>query len=79
MDKLLRLPAVLAARGRRKSAHYDDIRAGVFPPPVAIGAWSVAWPESEVAAINSARIAGATDAEVRALVLQLVALRRGKA
>lgn len=76
MEKLLRLPAVLAARGRKKSAHYADVAADLFTAPVAIGARAVAWPESEVEALNAARIAGRSEAEIRELVRQLEAARK---
>ena len=55
---LLRLPAVLKARGRSRSSHYQDIKDGLFPRPVALGRHAVGWPEHEVATVNSARIAG---------------------
>jgi prophage regulatory protein len=43
---------------------------------VKIGARASGWPSSEVAAINAARIAGATNEEIRALVAKLVAARQ---
>lgn len=76
MERLMRLPAVLAMRGRGVSAHYYDMKRGLFPLPVPIGGHSVAWPESEVAAINAARIAGKTEDEIRALVRKLHAARK---
>ena len=72
---ILRLPAVLKARGRSRSTHYLDIQQGLFPQPVPIGARAVGWPEHEVVALNSARIAGKNDAEIRALVARLNAAR----
>lgn len=73
---ILRLPAVLHDRGRSRSAHYLDIQKGLFTKPVSIGYRSVGWPESEVNAINTARIAGLGDEEIRKLVVQLEADRR---
>ena len=73
---ILRLPLVLHERGRSRSAHYLDIKHGLFTRPVAIGARSVGWPEHEVTAINGARIAGKADEEIRALVVQLEAARK---
>ena len=72
---ILRLPKVLAARGRRKSSHYDDIHAGLFVPPVAIGARAKGYPNYEVEALNAARIAGRSDDEIRQLVRDLIAAR----
>lgn len=71
-----RLPAVLHERGRSRSSHYLDIKQGLFTPPVHIGARAVGWPSSEVAALNSARIAGKSDEEIRGLVVKLQAARK---
>jgi prophage regulatory protein len=76
MVKFLRLPEVRARRGRSRSAHYNDIAEGTCTSPVALGARSVGWPEDEIEALNAARLAGADDDEVRALVQQLHAARR---
>lgn len=73
---ILRLPAVLKARGRSRSAHYLDIQQGLFPAPVSIGARAVGWPDEEVAALNAARIAGKNEAEIRDLVQRLEAARK---
>jgi len=73
---ILRLPAVLRERGRSRSAHYLDIQEGLFPHPISIGARAVGWPSDEVAALNAARIAGKTDAQIRALVAELEAARK---
>lgn len=71
-----RLRAVLQARGRSRSSHYLDIQQGLFTAPVQIGARAVGWPSSEVEAINSARIAGKSDDEIRKLVTKLEAERK---
>lgn len=73
---ILRLPAVLRARGRSRSAHYQDIQQGLFTPPVPIGARAVGWPADELAALNAARIAGKSADEIRALVVKLEAARK---
>ncbi|TCO82993.1 AlpA family transcriptional regulator [Plasticicumulans lactativorans] len=72
---ILRLPSVLCARGRSRSAHYADIQQGLFTHPVLIGARAVGWPADEVAALNAARIAGKSDEDIRALVRALEAAR----
>ena len=73
---ILRLPSVLAKRGRSRSAHYLDIQDGLFTSPISIGYRAVGWPEHEVDAINSARIAGKSEAEIRALVSSLEKCRK---
>jgi prophage regulatory protein len=73
---LLRLPEVLQARRRSRSTHYLDIERGLFTRAVNLGANCVAWPESEVIALNRARISGMPDQEIRALVGRLEAMRK---
>ncbi|HEY4081664.1 MAG TPA: AlpA family phage regulatory protein [Burkholderiaceae bacterium] len=73
---LLRLPAVLAIRGRSRSATLKDVQNGVFTRPVRIGPKSIAWPATEVERLNLARIAGMTDDEIRVLVSELHAARK---
>jgi prophage regulatory protein len=75
VDYLRRLPDVIERMGLSRSTIYGQVAAGLFPPPVSLGARSVAWPESEIVAVVGARIAGATAEEVRALVVDLVAKR----
>ena len=69
---ILRMPAVKAETGHRSHASiYTAIKAGTFTKPVPIGERSVGWPDYEVKAINSARIAGKTEADIRDLVNRL--------
>ena len=44
-------------------------------PPISLGLRSVGWPQYELDALASARIAGKSEDEIRALVLDLVAAR----
>ncbi|MER2518440.1 MAG: AlpA family phage regulatory protein [Candidatus Accumulibacter phosphatis] len=78
-NSLLRAPAVLRARGRSHSGHYDDIKKGLFTHSVKIGPRAVGWPAAEVDTLNAARIAGKTDDEVRDLVAKLEAARKVQA
>lgn len=75
-DRILRRPAVQSVTGMRRTSLYASIATGVFPPPVAIGARAVGWPESEVLAVNAARIRGDSQDAVRELVAQLVSRRQ---
>ncbi|WP_081601564.1 helix-turn-helix transcriptional regulator [Thiobacillus denitrificans] len=76
VQRLLRLPSVKAETGASRSTIYLRIQQGLWPKPVKLGPRSVAWPASEVAALNAARIAGMVDAEIRALVTRLEAARK---
>lgn len=73
---ILRVQGVCRARGRSRSSHYFDIQQGLFTRPVRIGLRAVGWPDDEVSELNAARIAGKSDAEIRALVLKLEAVRK---
>lgn len=69
---ILRMPEVKAECGHRSHASvYTAVRAGLFTVPVPIGQRAVGWPDTEVKAINAARIAGKSDDEIRALVGKL--------
>ena len=73
--KLLREPEVNALTGRKRSANRLDIANGLMTQPVHIGTNAIAWPEHEILAINTARIAGRTDVDIRQLVDRLHAQR----
>lgn len=75
MQGILRLPAVMQKLGRAESTVYSDIKEGLLPKPVRIGPRAVGWPEAEIDAIISARIAGKTDEQVCGLVKELTAAR----
>ncbi|MPY74616.1 MAG: AlpA family phage regulatory protein [Alphaproteobacteria bacterium] len=72
----LRLSEVCKAKGCGKSSLYEEIQAGLFTPPVKTGKRASAWPSYEVQALNKARLAGKTEAEVKQIVICLVAARR---
>jgi prophage regulatory protein len=76
---IYRLPAVKSESGLSRSTIYLRIAQGLWTKPVSLGARAAGWPSGEVAAINSARIAGKTDEEVRALVMKLEAARKAAA
>jgi prophage regulatory protein len=74
--KILRMQAVKAETGHLSHASiYNAIRDGLFTKPVPIGMRAVGWPDFEVQAINAARIAGQSEAEIRELVSRLHAKR----
>jgi prophage regulatory protein len=73
---IIRLPSVKKETGHRSDASiYNAIREGLFTQGVAIGRRAKGWPDFEVSAINAARIAGKSDAEIRELVKSLHAKR----
>jgi prophage regulatory protein len=73
---ILRIPAVKFESGLSRSTIYQRIAEGLWTKPVSLGARAVGWPADEIEAINSARIAGKTDEEIRSLVAKLEADRK---
>ena len=73
---ILRLPAVLKRRGKSRSAHYADVKTGLFVRPVKLGLRARGTPDDEVESLVAATIAGKSDAEIRALVTKLEAARK---
>lgn len=72
---LLRRKQVQARTGYSRSTIYLRISQGLFVRPVSLGARAVGFPAGEVDALNAARIAGKSDAQIRALVVALEAAR----
>ena len=75
LNPLHRRPIVEQATGDSRTTIYRKINAGLFTRPVNIGGDRVAWPANEIEAINKARIAGKSDEEIKALVIELEAAR----
>jgi prophage regulatory protein len=76
VERILRFPEVRALQGISRSSIYANIGEGLFPRPISLGPRMVGWRESEVAAVNAARIRGALPEEIRALVVKLEAARK---
>jgi prophage regulatory protein len=75
MQKLLPRPEVEAALGKRRSAIYADVAAGLLPKPLKFSRRCVRWPSNEIEAIVHARVRGADDAAIKTLVTRLHAAR----
>lgn len=73
---LLLLPQSCVKTGDSRSAFYLKIKQRLMTPGVRLSARSVGWPEHELNAILSARIAGKTDDQIRDLVAELTADRK---
>jgi prophage regulatory protein len=76
MQILLKTPDTCAATGMKRPTLYEHMAKGLFPRPVKIAAKLAVWPQDEVAQINAARVRGATDDEIRALVIELTEARK---
>jgi len=42
-NTIVKLPGVIAATGKGRSAIYADVKQGTFPAPIKLGARSVGW------------------------------------
>ena len=73
---ILRRASVELLSGYPRSTLYLRISQGLWTHPVKIGPRAVGWPDHEVTALNSARIAGQSEEEIRALVKRLEAARK---
>ena len=62
---------------RSNASIYNLIKDGLWTAPVAIGQRAVGWPDDEIKAICSARIAGKTEGEIRNLIHTLHSKRSG--
>ena len=78
MSAIWRIETCKQYAGYKSTASiYNRIRDGLWTKPVPIGPRSVGWPSDEVEAINNYRIAGASDEQIRELVVRLHAKRAG--
>jgi len=57
-ERILRLPEVKALSGLSRSTIYLRMAEGLFPRAIALGPRMIGFRESEVAAVNAARIRG---------------------
>jgi len=73
---ILRRKQVEAKTGYSRSTIYLRISQGLWPRQISLGARAVGWTDGEVAAMNAARVAGKSDADIRALVAKLEAARQ---
>ncbi len=75
IDRLVRERERRQLTGIPTSSWYALINDGLAPSGVRLSRFSVAWPVSELATLNAARIAGQSNEQIRALVKKLVADR----
>jgi len=74
--KFIRINEVKAISGLKRSTLYAYISQGIFPSQIKLGERCAAWIESEILAVNQARIAGKSPQEIKELVRQLIAQRQ---
>ena len=79
VQRIVRITKVIAEQGICRSTIYNRISRGLFPRPISLGPRMVGWREVEIEAINAAHIRGASEDEIRALVVELEADRKNAA
>ena len=79
VNRILRLPEVKARTGMSRSTIYLRIAERLFPHPISLGPRMIGWPAGDVDALIAARIRGASDDEIRALVAKVEAARKSAA
>lgn len=75
-ERIVRLSTVKELTGLGRSTLYRRIKEGTWVPPISLGPRAVGFRESEVAAINAARVRGESDDTIRGLVAALVSDRQ---
>ena len=77
--RVVRLPEVKRLSGLGRSTIYTRVAEHLFPKPFPLGPRMIGWLESEIFALNAARVRGASNDEIIALVASLEADRKGAA
>lgn len=62
-ERIIRLPELVQRIGKKRSTIYADIKAGLMPRPISLGARSVGWLETEIDEWISLRIAASRGGE----------------
>lgn len=73
--KIKRRPEVLSRLGIKNTCLHDRIKAGLLPPPIALGGRAVGWLEHELDQVLAFMAAGKADADIRLLIEHLIAQR----
>ena len=74
-EKIDRIKTVCADTGMKRSTLYLRQSQRQFPKSISLGGRCVGWIRSEVEAITRARIAGLSDEQIQALVIELESKR----
>lgn len=74
--RIIRLQELLDMIAMSKSSAYTKIKEGSLPPSVSLGERAIGFIYSEVIAVVKAMITGKSQAEIKALVQELVSQRQ---
>lgn len=71
MLKIIRLPKTIQKTGLSRSTIYGLVKSRLFPKQIKLSPRTMGFIEGEVDAIINARIAGKSEEEIKALVIEL--------
>lgn len=77
VERIIRLPEVQKRLGLSRTTIYGQVRGGLLPRPVSLGARAVGWSESAIGSVVAARVRGESDEQIKQLVSELELGRRG--
>jgi len=75
-DQIIRMANMQAVFGLAKSSVHDRIKRGLLPQSISLGGKAVGYVLSEVNAVLKAMIRGDSEAEIKALVIELTKQRK---
>tara|TARA_R110001606_G_scaffold399267_1_gene583102 strand:- start:4472 stop:4750 length:279 start_codon:yes stop_codon:yes gene_type:complete len=77
--KVIRKPQVCDLAGMSNTSLFEQTRAGIFPPPISLGARAVGFFLHEVQAVLVARSVGKSDDDIKLIVKALIKQREQSA
>ncbi|MDO6839485.1 AlpA family phage regulatory protein [Paraglaciecola chathamensis] len=77
--RVIRKPEVCNLAGMSNTSLFEQTRAGIFPPPISLGARAVGFFMHEVQAILAARSVGKSDDDIKLIVKALIKQREQSA
>jgi len=77
--KIIRKPEACSLAGLSNTSLFEQTKAGIFPPPIALGARAVGFIFHEIQAVLTARAAGKSDDEIRLIIKALIKQREQSA
>jgi len=77
--KVIRKPEACQLAGLSNTSLFEQTKAGIFPPPISLGARAVGFIAHEIQAVLAARSVGKSDNEIRSIVKALIKQRETSA
>lgn len=74
--QIIRIDEASKLCGLAKSSFYDRVKQGLLPKQIPLGGRNVGWLLSEVTTVLKAMIRGDSEADIKALVIELTEQRK---